>query len=171
MAGSLIKIDEEIVTSAVASVTLLGIDSTYDVYMLKFNNWKTDTDNIQCRLRVTKSGTADVTANYDFSAKLLEASLPFYNYAVTNSSFLAMDNIGTGTSESQNGIFYLFNFNSSSEYSFVTYETVYINPAPKTAGYAAGMVHTIASASDGIQLLQSAGNINNGKFSLYGLAK
>ena len=169
--GSLIKIDEEIVTSAVASVTLTGIDSTYDVYMVKVNNWKTDTDNVQCRLRVTKSGTADVTGNYDLAAKLLEASVVFYNYAVTNSTFLGMDNIGTGTSESQNGIFYLFNFNSSSEYSFVTYETVYINPAPKTAGFAGGMVHTVASASDGIQLLQSAGNINNGKFSLYGLAK
>ena len=35
MAGSLIKIDEEIVSSAVASVTLTGIDSTYDVYMVK----------------------------------------------------------------------------------------------------------------------------------------
>ena len=34
-AGSLIKIDEEIVTPAVASVTLTGIDSTYDVYMVK----------------------------------------------------------------------------------------------------------------------------------------
>ena len=35
MAGSLIKIDEEIVSSAVSSVSLLGIDSTYDVYMVK----------------------------------------------------------------------------------------------------------------------------------------
>jgi len=36
MAGSLIKIDEEIVTSAVASVTLGGTDwdSSYDVYMV-----------------------------------------------------------------------------------------------------------------------------------------
>ena len=31
MAGSLIKIDEEIVSSAVSSVDLTGIDSTYDV--------------------------------------------------------------------------------------------------------------------------------------------
>ena len=38
MAGSLIKIDEEIVTSAVASVTLTGIDSTYDSYVFKFIN-------------------------------------------------------------------------------------------------------------------------------------
>ena len=32
MAGSLIKIAETTVSSAVASVTLTGIDSTYDVY-------------------------------------------------------------------------------------------------------------------------------------------
>ena len=32
MAGSLIKIQETTVSSAVASVTLTGIDSTYDVY-------------------------------------------------------------------------------------------------------------------------------------------
>ena len=166
MAGQLIQVNTATVSVATPSVTLTGIDSD-DVYMVAYNDWKTDTDNVQCRLRVTKSGTADVTANYDFSAKLLEASLPFYNYAVTNSTFLAMDNIGTGTSESQNAIFYLYNFNSSSEYSFVTYETVYINPAPKTAGYAGGMVHTVASASDGIHFYMSGGNIASGTFTLY----
>jgi hypothetical protein len=35
MAGSLIKIEETTVSSAVASVTLTGIDSTYDVYMVR----------------------------------------------------------------------------------------------------------------------------------------
>jgi len=44
MAGSLIKIDEAIVTSAVASVSLLGIDSTYDVYMVRYNNVTAGTD-------------------------------------------------------------------------------------------------------------------------------
>ena len=44
MAGSLIKIDEEIVTSAVASVTLTGIDSTYDVYMVKYNKLEVSND-------------------------------------------------------------------------------------------------------------------------------
>ena len=38
MAGSLIKIDEEIVTSAVSSVTLTGIDSTYDVFKVVWTN-------------------------------------------------------------------------------------------------------------------------------------
>ena len=69
---SLIKIDEEIVTSAVASVTLTGIDSTYDVYMLKVNNLKVDTDNTTLYGRVSNSGTADTTSNYDRAAKGIE---------------------------------------------------------------------------------------------------
>ena len=50
MAGSLIKIDEEIVSSAVASVTLTGIDSTYDVYMVKMNNVSVGTVNANVNL-------------------------------------------------------------------------------------------------------------------------
>ena len=60
----LVQVSTNTVTSAVASVTLTGID-TDDVYMLAYNDWRTDTDAPQCRLRVTKSGSADVTANYD----------------------------------------------------------------------------------------------------------
>ena len=37
MAGSLIKVAETTVSSAVASVTLSGIDSTYDVYKIIVN--------------------------------------------------------------------------------------------------------------------------------------
>jgi hypothetical protein len=166
MAGKLVQVATETVTTPVASVTLTGIDSD-DVYMLAYNDWRTDTDSPQCRLRVTKSGTADTTANYDYAVKFLEASTSFYDYAVQNATLLAMDSIGTGTSESQNGIFYLYNFNSSSEFSFTTQEQVYIHPNPKTVGFAGGMVHTVASASDGIQLFQSVGNISSGTFTLY----
>jgi len=54
MAGSLIKIDEEIVSSAVASVTLTGIDSTYDVYVVKLNNVFASADD-DFKIRITKS--------------------------------------------------------------------------------------------------------------------
>ena len=57
MAGSLIKIDEEIVSSAVASVTLTGIDSTYDVYMVKIFGVYFATDKDSITMRVTTSGT------------------------------------------------------------------------------------------------------------------
>ena len=59
--GSLIKIDEEIVTSAVASVTLTGIDSTYDVYMVRFNNVLGTSEPTNFSYRMTESGTANST--------------------------------------------------------------------------------------------------------------
>src|SRR5210317_233174 len=99
MAGSLIKIDEEIVSSAVASVDLTGIDSTYDVYMVKMNNVAPVTNLADLQFRVTESGTPNTTANYDQSAKLLRADTTFQNLADTNRDFWifsgSVDN-GTG---------------------------------------------------------------------------
>jgi len=74
MAGSLIKIDEEIVTSAVASVTLTGIDSTYDVYMVKYNDLEFSSDS-QVYARVTESGTENTTSNYDAAQKQMKVQL------------------------------------------------------------------------------------------------
>ena len=84
MAGSLVKIDEEIVSSAVASVTLTGIDSTYDVYMVKVMNCTPDTDGVGLHFRVTESGTPNSTANYDYAAKNLRAAATFSNQSATN---------------------------------------------------------------------------------------
>jgi hypothetical protein len=171
MAGSLIKIDEEIVTSAVASVTLTGIDSTYDVYMVKFNNLEIDTDNQAIYLRVTKSGTADTTANYDRAFKELRAGASFGNVASTNATAIGLTTLGTTANIQANGVLYLFNFNSASEYSFVTLETTQYQYGAEHRGAQGGFVHTVASASDGIQFYANSGNLDSGTFTLYGLAK
>ena len=171
MAGSLIKIDEEIVTSAVASVTLTGIDSTYDVYMVKVNNVLPDTDSKALELRFTKSGTPDTTSNYDIASKQLRADTSFGNLSGTNADKLSFNTIGTAGNEMINAIIYLFNFNSSSEYSFVTFETADRNYQGHLRGNQGGGVHTVASASDGIQFFMTSGNIDSGTFTLYGLKK
>ena len=171
MAGSLIKIDEEIVTSAVASVTLTGIDSTYDVYMVKLSNVAPTTDGATPIFRVTKSGTADTTANYDYAVKQLRTDTTFGNNAEVNLSEWKSNDVGTNTGEVLNMISYLFNFNSSSEYSFITQEISQISSSGLHRGRQGGAVHTVASASDGMQFLMSSGNIASGTFTLYGLKK
>ena len=171
MAGSLIKIDEEIVTSAVASVTLTGIDSTYDVYMVKMNNIQPATDNVTLRFRVTKSGVGDSTANYDVAHKFLNSTASFSNGSTTNATEHTLSNNGTGTSETLQGIMYLFNFNNASEYSFWTNELTNFNASAQAVGQQGGAVHTVASASDGCKWYFSSGNIASGKFTLYGLKK
>ena len=99
MAGSLIKIDEEIVTSAVASVTLTGIDSTYDVYMLQVANVQPSVDTKNLRLRVTTSGTPDTNAEYNWAAKGLNSGTTFFNNAFTNQTNWYLGQGGTGTGE------------------------------------------------------------------------
>ena len=174
MAGSLIKIDEEIVTSAVASVTLTGIDSTYDVYMVKYNNVETDFDYSNLLIRFTKdvSGTPtpQTTANYDYASKNLRSYTSFANESATNLTLAYINSstaTGTGTGETTQTILYLFNFNNSSEYSFLTKEQVTVDLDARLIGGQGGAVYTVAEAHNGIHFFPDAGNIASGTFTLY----
>ncbi len=173
MSGSLIKIAETTVSSAVASVTLTGIDSTYDVYMVRVHNVTPETDGKSIQVQVTKGGTADTTSNYDRAFKELRAYAVFGDISSTNSADVGITDIGTAGNESFNGIFYLFNFPNSSEYSFCTFETTQRDSSNGNHnGAQGGFVHTVASASDGIHFkMSTATNIAGGTFVLYGLKK
>ena len=182
MAGSLIKIDEFSISSAVSSVILGGgssgssglnvsIDSTYDVYLFTWVGVTCSNDTQQNLIRITKSGSADTTANYDFAQKILYSTTSFFNNAQVNQTAIASSFQGTATGESQNGSMYLYNFNNSSEFSFGTQEDVALTFTPRVEGNMGGFVHTVASASDGIQYFMAVGNLTGGKFTLYGLNK
>ena len=171
MAGSLVKIAETTVSSATASVTLTGIDSTYDVYMVRLNNAVPVDDNKYLTYRFTVSGTADSSANYDQALKELRADSAFDNVAQTNQTSGTFDNAGTGTGEQNNNVMYLFNFNNASEYSFATIEGSARSSAGHLRARQGGSVLTVAQACDGIQFLYTSGNIASGTFTLYGLKK
>jgi hypothetical protein len=173
MAGSLIKIDEEIVTSAVATVTLTGIDSTYDVYMVKYNNVQPETDIQNLNVRFTVSGTADSSSNYDYAFKKLRTDIAFNTLTATNQDKLRTSATPTGTSASEvnNGLMYLFNFNNASEYSFITEEETMRSYTGLLIGNQGGGVLTVAQACDGIQFFFESGNIDSAVFTLYGLKK
>ena len=177
----LVQVDTFTIGSAVASVIIGGGSSgssstnfainTDDVYMVAYNNVTPSTDARSISLRVTKSGSNDSTANYDYAYKVLNSASSFGNGAFTNNTewqYLVVDNVGTGTSESANGIIYLYNFNSSSEYSFVTAEVTEVNSSATARGNQGGGVHTVASASDGVYFFdKQGGNIASGTFTLY----
>ena len=165
--GKLVQVATETVTSAVASVTLTGIDSD-DVYMVAVNNLQCDTDVEDVKCRVTESGTPNTTANYDRASKLIRAGGAFDNQSATNETSWDMGtNIGTATGESSNFVQYIYNANNSSEYTFMTKEVAELNSTPELVGQQGGGVFTSTSTVNGLQYFMDSGNIDNGTFTLY----
>jgi hypothetical protein len=162
----LVQVATATVTSAVASVTLTGIDSD-NVYMVAFDNFQGDTDTVVRRARITKGGTIQTDAEYDSTFRGIYADTSFSNSATPNQTDFSYGWSGTGTYEKCAGIMYLYNFNDASEYSFGTFEAVGVNFTPNTRGFAGGFVHTVASASDGISFHLHSGNVASGTFTLY----
>jgi len=166
MAGQLVQVATETVTSAVASVTLTGIDSD-DVYMVTMSGMKPASD-VQLYARVTTGGVADSDSEYDYANKYLKSDTTFGNDSATNydrwTPTSTMENAYGGYSM----IMYLYNFNNSSEYSFMTSEEAHIQGGTTAVrGLQGGGVHTVAEVNDGISFLMSSGNIEAGTFTLY----
>ena len=172
MAGSLIKIDEEIVSSAVASVTLTGINSTYDVYLLIMNNVSPATLNADVFLRVTESGTASSDSDYDLAYKQLRTDTTFTNITLTNQAqWQISGSLENEAGKTFNGHCYIFNANNSSEYTFITFENSYMADDATFLGNQGGGVYTQTTTVDGVSISFDTGNIDAGTFTLYGLKK
>jgi len=174
MAGSLVLIDS-VTASDDASVTLgtTDWDSSYNVYMVTFNKMIPATDNTNINARLTKASdnSVDSSSNYDRAMEDLRADSSYYSYQSTDSDAMYLDLSGTGTGEQVNGVAYLFNFNDSSEYSFLTFENTGLDSSANLRGRQGGFILTVAQATNGIQFYFSSGNIASGDFKLYGLKK
>jgi uncharacterized protein YozE (UPF0346 family) len=174
MAGSLIKIDEEIASSS-ASISLGATDwdSSYDVYMVKINDMQFATDNASLGMRVLASGSPKTTSDYDTAAKVLRSNAAFANNALPNYDRTYLTYIGGSNvaTESLNAVIYLFNMNNASEYSFNTFEISTFQYTGVLEGSQGGSVYTVAEAHNGVQFFAGSGNIASGTFTLYGLKK
>ena len=166
MAGQLVQVATNTISSAVSSVTLTGIDDD-SVYLFTWVGVTCASDVNQNQIRITKSGTAQSDSEYDFASKQLFASTSFVdNGQVNQTSFIDLY-IGNNTGEMANGLMYLYNFNNSSEFSFVTREQVSLSHVAQTQGVMGGGVHTVASASDGVNYFMASGNLTGGTFTLF----
>ena len=175
----LVQVDTFTVTSSIANFKLgAGSDgssgnnfaiNTDDVYMVTCLGVTGATDTQGMRIRVTKSGSAQADSNYDGATKNLFADTSFGTsyYSNQTTSFFSSP-IGNATGENGNFILYLYNFNSSSEYSFVTTEeSSFAGNVNNLRGRLGGFIHTVASASDGLQFYMNSGNITGGTWTMY----
>tara|TARA_A100001201_G_C3984715_1_gene169738 strand:+ start:18 stop:524 length:507 start_codon:yes stop_codon:yes gene_type:complete len=168
MAGSLIKIDEQLGDDTQSAIDLTGIDSTYDVYVVQ-HSIKVNTSGGVLYVRFGASSTADTTSNYDRANKQLRFSTSFNNVSSTNQTGIQIS-AGLDNNDIHTGTSYLFNFNNSSEYSFMTYE---LNSGMNDRGMQGGAVLTVADSKDFIRFyFDTTSTFGTGSvLSLYGLKK
>ena len=174
MPGSLVLVQETTVSGTPSTVQLLGIDSTYDVYVVKYNNVRPTTDDKDLFCRVTVGGTADSSSEYDYAYKQLRADTTFGNTAYQNQSSWRLEfAIGNVAGEEMaNATMYLFNFNNASEYSFMILEGTNRLQGQNLLGETGGGVQTETQSCDGLEFFwESSSTFASGTFKLYGLKK
>lgn len=173
MAGSLIKIAETTVSSAVSSVTITGIDDTYNVYKVLVRNLQPETNQVYPFMRFTESGTANTSASYDYGDKNLKAGFAYSNMANANQTnfYILSEQLGTGTQELLNGNFFIFNASNGLERTYFTQETTALDHNSNHLGSQGGGVFKQNSVVDGVNFFMSSGNIASGHFQLFGLRK
>ena len=173
MSGSLIKINDATVSSAVSSITISGITNDYSVYQLFIEDVQCAADDKNLIVHLTVSGTADEDSNYDSAFTQVKVGSDDSTSSDANSSSLTIaPSLSDATYETTQGILHLFSFGDSSTYSYVTVEMNTILNNSEMRGMQGAFILTEAQANDGLRFTwESGSNFSSGKFTLYGLNK
>ena len=154
--------------SSTKTANLIGT-TTDDIYFVTITNASSTTNDDQIMARVLVSGSADTDSNYDNASKNLIDNEGFSNGAQSNqNSFRDLMYTGDQTGETNQANFYLYNFNSSSKYSYISYSVSGMMHTPRLYGAQGGGFMTEAQSCNGIQFYANSGNLTDGsKFTLY----
>ena len=158
------------VSGTPSTVQILGTTTTDAVYLVAMNNVRPTTDDKDLFCRVTTSGTADDSSEYDYSYKQLRADTTFGNTVGANESSWRLEYaIGNVAGEEMfNGLMYLYNFNNSSEYSYMTLEGSNRLQGQNLLGETGGGVQTEAQSCNGLEFFwESSSTFASGTFTLY----
>ena len=170
MAGKLTLIKKEVITTATSSITMTGIN-TNDEHWLVINNLRTD-GGTEARLRLTVSGSANTSAEYDYRlARYRVENTEQESFSSNQTSWRILNTTGTPDGSHANSIVKLSNLNNSSEFSFYNLE---YTGSESSSGYVRGFYgagfHTVATACDGVHIfMNGSDDMIDGTFRLYRL--
>ena len=158
------------VSGTPSTVQILGT-TTDAVYLVAMNNVRPTTDNKDLFCRVTVGGTADDSSEYDYAYKQIRADGTSFGdtYGANESSWRLEYAIGNVAGEEMfNGLMYLYNFNNSSEYSYMTLEGSNRLQGQNLLGETGGGVQTEAQSCNGLEFFwESSSTFASGTFTLY----
>ena len=176
MAGNLEFIHKETISGSTSTTNVTScFTSDYDVYKIYSSGISTaGTDYVDLNMRFIDSGGSVISASeYDYANLNMLSWDSFSESSATGqTSFLRAFSESTDQApESQGGEITVYNPNSSSSYTFITYA----NSQKYGGSYMTGLkgigVHTVAETITGFQLLESNGSrpYSSGVILVYGV--
>ena len=149
--------------------SITGAFDTYDIYVVQFSQLRPSTDDVTLRMLIQESGSDYTGSEY----KTLVGSGNDTEYAGQNEFRTQIHGIGNNTSgsliyEDCHGYVYMYNFGANRRF-MMQGSTVYKDNSSDTRFNVFGGTINRENAVTGVKLFLSNGNMNTGKFTLYGL--
>lgn len=164
------------VKTAVAQATVdftVGINSTYDEFLIIITNMIAATDNTILTIRLSQSASfVSGAASYAYSAiGQTDAGAPANIAASASATFIGL-NANTSNAKPLSGEVRFYGIGSAGTQKTIRGDLVY-QPSGGTLAISSGAGAFIANttAIDGIRFLMNSGNITSGNFALYGIRK
>ena len=164
--------------SADNSSQILAFDnvfsSTYDVYFITWSDYTPTNDENLIQLRL-KNSSGEVSSGYHRATQEGNSSGSFSEVRSTSSDHIRiMGGGGNNTGENANGYIYVYNPNDSSQFTFTSNQTFYIDQNANPSMIFGSGVYATAETVTGFLLKNissggTLGNINTLDVSLYGI--
>jgi hypothetical protein len=159
--------------STSASLTVTGLDSTYDNYAIGISDITSSSDTQNAYIRLGDSSGIDSGAS-DYAWHLMRNksnSASYVGQASNSTSSIQMGAVGTGTGEGMGGMLYLSRPADGTLYPVIhgTYTSYYVNTYVLESGVITG-VRLSGISVDRVQIFIGAGNIVTGRLTVWGIS-
>jgi hypothetical protein len=174
--GGLVLLSHTTISSSTANVQFTsGIDSTYDAYKFVISGARPVTDNTDMNVFFSvDAGSNYLTSSNVYAIVGLDSAGNAGNSSSGNAGDirLSADNVGNATDESFNAEIILYNPSNTTFHKHISFRSTYFDHDGSTVS-ATGSGSNIGSvaAVTGIKFAFNSGNIAEGSFTMYGIAK
>ena len=164
------------VTSATATVTFDSslITDTYSKYILEYEGLKPVTDNVAFRSRYsTNNGSSFITGTFNYGYQYTALGAASTGGSGNTKSNYAVNDYAAGNNANHQyaGTFHINGMRDSGSYLTIRHEWIQENATDNTYVSQEGWVIEDVSVINFIEWSFASGNIADGTFSFYGLAK
>ena len=174
--GGLVLLSHSTISSSTANVQFTsGIDSTYDAYKFVISGARPVTDDVDLNVFFSVDAGSNYLSNpYQYALLSTDSGGNAENLQSGNAGDLRIsgDDIGNATDESYSAEVVLYNPSNTTHHKHITFLGAYIDHAslPNFVVGAGSNTGSVAAVT-GIKFEFSSGNIAEGSFTMYGIAK